>query len=192
MKALLTALALFFCLLPAFAQDAPPTLSPDAIAARIRPLKAKTLILVFDVTESTRHGGVFTLERGASATLIRRGCSPGDRVVLIPFGTGEKTVFDKTLATPADVDALIEQLPAAPAPGHGTNIRLPHHDALKLISREKACPAVVVLLTDSYNDRPDLSDPNYPDYLKILHAQRADGVPGYVREPRLRAAVKKR
>ena len=166
MKPSLAALALFFCLLvPALAQDATAPLSPAAIAARIKPLKAKTVIFVFDVTESTRHGGVFTEERAATATLLRQGCSVGDRVILLPFGTGYKTVFDKTLTSAADVDPLIDQIPPAPAPGHGTNIRLPHHEALKLISREDACPAVVVLLTDSFNDRPDLADPNYPKYL---------------------------
>lgn len=166
MKALLAALTLILALaFPAFAQDAQPTLSPQQIAAAIKPLKAKTLILVFDVTESTRHGGVFTQERAASATLLREGCSPGDRVILMPFGTGYQTIFDKTLTGPGDIDPLIDQLPTAPAPGHGTNIRLPHHAALKLIARENACPAVIVLLTDSFNDRPDLTDPNYPKYL---------------------------
>ncbi len=166
MKAFAAALTLIFCLLaPALAQDAPAPLSPASIAARIKPLKAKTVIFVFDVTESTRHGGVFTQERAATATLLRQGCSPGDRVILLPFGTGYTTAFDKTLAGPADVDPLIDQIPPAPAPGHGTNIRLPHHEALKLIARAQACPAVIVLLTDSFNDRPDLTDPNYPKYL---------------------------
>ena len=166
MKALTAALLLLFCLLvPASAQDAAPVgLSPDAIAGQIKPLKAKTVIFVFDVTESTRHGGVFSEERAASATLLRSGCSVGDRVILIPFGTGYKTVFDTTLTSPAQVDGLIDQLPTAPAPGHGTNIRWPHHEALKIIARENLCPAVVVLLTDSFNDRPDFSDPNYPKY----------------------------
>ncbi len=165
MKAFLAALLLAVCLMPpVLAQDAPTGLSPGAIAAQIKPLHAKTLILVFDVTESTRHGGVFSEERAASATLLRSGVSPGDRVILIPFGTGYKTVFDTKIKSSADADTLIDQLPAAPAPGHGTNIRWPHHEALKIISREHLCPAVVVLLTDSFNDRPDLTDPNYPKY----------------------------
>ena len=165
MKALFAALLLLFsAVAPSVAQDAPAGLSPDAIARQIKPLQAKTLILVFDVTESTRHGGVFSEERAASATLLRAGCSPGDRVILIPFGTGYKTVFDTKLTKPADADTLIDQLPTAPAPGHGTNIRWPHHEALKLASREHLCPVVIVLLTDSFNDRPDLSDPNYPKY----------------------------
>ena len=163
MKAFFAALFFFFCV-PACAQDAPAGLSPEAIAAQIKPLKAKTLILVFDVTESTRHGGVFSEERAASATLLRFGCSPGDRVILIPFSTGYKTVFDTKIKSSTDTDTLIDQLPTAPAPGHGTNIRWPHHEALKIIARERLCPAVVVLLTDSFNDRPDLADPNYPKY----------------------------
>lgn len=155
----------FLCLLtPVRAQQAPAGLSPDTIAARIKPLHAKTVILVFDVTESTRHGGVFSEERAASATLLRSGCSVGDRVILLPFGTGYTTVFDTMLTSPAQVDSLIDQLPTAPAPGHGTDIRWPHHEALKLASREHLCPVVIVLLTDSFNDRPDLSDPNYPKY----------------------------
>lgn len=166
MKAFFAALFLaVFLLAPTLAQTAPTDLSPETIAAQIKPLHDKTLVLVFDVTESTRHGGVFTEERAASATLIRSGCSPGDRVILIPFGTGYHTVFDTKITSPADADTLIDELPKAPAPGHGTNIRWPHHEALKRIAREHLCPAVVVLLTDSFNDRPDLTDPNYPKYL---------------------------
>ncbi len=165
MKRFFAALVLVFSLLtPVPAQTAPTGLSPEAIAAKIKPLKDKTVIFVFDVTESTRHGGVFSEERAATATLLRSGCSPGDRVILISFGTGYKRVFDTKLKRPADVDGLIDQIPAAPAPGHGTNIRWPHHEALKVIAQEHLCPAVVVLLTDSFNDRPDLTDPYYPKY----------------------------
>ena len=174
MKPFLAVLALLVCLLaPTLAQDAPATLSPEQIAAQIKPLKAKTVIFVFDVTESTRHGGVFSNERAASATLLSEGCSPGDRVILIPFGTGYKTVFDKTLASSADVRPLIDQIPPAPVPGHGTNIRWPHHEALKLIARDQACPAVIVLLTDSFNDRPDTTDPNYPKYRSYYALNKA-------------------
>ena len=165
MKALFALLLLILFAESAYGQEAPAPLTPQQIAAQIKPLHDKTLILVFDVTESTRHGGVFAEERAASATLIREGCSPGDRIILLPFGTGYRTIFDTTLTDAAQDAGLIDQLPAAPAPGHGTNIRFPHHEALKLIARERLCPGIVVLLTDSFNDRPDLTDPNYPKYL---------------------------
>ncbi len=161
-KLLLTALLLCLVSAPAQAQNA--QLSPTQIARQIKPLAHKTLILVFDVTESTRHGGVFTLEREAAATLLRQGCSPGDRAILLPFGTGYTTAFDAKITDSAGVDALIDEIPAAPVAGHGTNIRWPHHEALKRIARDDLCPAVVVLLTDSFNDRPELTDPNYSRY----------------------------
>ena len=50
-------------------------------------------------------------------------------------------------------------------PGRGTNIRLPHHAALRLTERDLPRQGVIVLLTDSFNDRPAPADPNYPDYL---------------------------
>lgn len=176
-KLLLTALLLSLFGAPAQAQNAAP-LSPTQIARQIKPLAHKTLILVFDVTESTRHGGVFTLEREAAATLLRQGCSPGDRAILLPFGTGYTTAFDAKITDSAGVDALIDKIPAAPVPGHGTNIRWPHHEALKRIARDDLCPAVVVLLTDSFNDRPDLADPNYPKYRDYYTLKSLTDYPG--------------
>jgi hypothetical protein len=105
------------------------------------------------------------LERAGAATLINQGCSVGDRIVLIKFGTGYQIVFDKTLTQPADKDALLDQIPGAPEPGRGTNIRWPHDAALHIVQKSLPHPGVIVLLTDSFNDRPLLTDPNYPDYL---------------------------
>ena len=139
-------------------------LAPEQIAAQIKPLHPKTLVLVFDVSASTQANGVFRREREASATLMREGCSPGDRVVLEAFGTGYKTVFDKTLGDAADAGALVDQLPASVEPGHGTNIRWPHHEALKRVEGDLPRPGIIVLLTDSFNDQPLTSDPNYGKY----------------------------
>ena len=178
-----------FCLsLPLGAQTVPSPQAPAQIASEIKRLPHKTVIFVFDVTQSTRHGGVFTQERAATATLLRQGCSVGDRVILLKFGTGYGTVFDQTLAQPSEIDSLIDQIPAAPEPGRGTNIRWPHHEALKLIARDRLCPAVVVLLTDSFNDRPDLSRSELSQISGLLHAQGPHGLPGHRRKPRLCAA----
>lgn len=161
---------ILICLLMAFAAiaagaqtDSP--LSPDKIAAQIRPMTPKTVVLVFDVTGSTRANGVFQNERAASATIIRDGCEAGDRVVLEKFGTGYTTVFDTALTSDADKDALIDKLPSSVEPGAGTNIRWPHAEALKLVKSTLPHPGVIVLLTDSFNDRPLKTDPNYPKYL---------------------------
>ncbi len=180
-KCLFALLLTLLAFTPARAQETAPTaMPPEQIAADIKALHPKTLVLVFDVTESTRHGGVFGQERAAAATLLREGCLQGDRIVLEKFGTSYTTVFDKTLATAADAGALVDQIPAAPEPGHGTNIRLPHHEALKLLDRETNGPGVVVLLTDSFNDRPD---PNGPDYGKYLAYYTLKGLTVYPHTP---------
>ena len=133
--------------------DNAPVLSAGQIVQRIQPLHPKTLVLVFDVTQSTRHNGVFNLERAASATLIEDGCRVGDRVVLLKFGTGYTTVFDKTLAENADKQTLVDQIPPSVEPGRGTNIRLPHHAALRLAERDLPRQGVIVLL-DELVQRP--------------------------------------
>lgn len=145
--------------------DHAKVLSPDQIARRIAPLHPKTLVLVFDVTLSTRANGIFSLERAGAATLIEDGCSVGDRVVLIKFGTGYQIVFDKTLTENADKETLVNEIPGSPEPGRGTNIRWPHHAALQIVQKSLPHPGIIVLLTDSFNDRPLPSDPNYPHYL---------------------------
>lgn len=190
----LLALTAFTAAVPAHAQE--PQLTPDQIAAKISPEHPKTVVFVYDVTMSTLHNGVFGNERAATATILRDGCVPGDHVVMLSFGTGDATVFDETLQTREDALALIDKIPTAPAPGRGTNIRLPHYDALKLVKAGLPEPGVIVLLTDSFNDAPAPTDPNmaqynafyspkgltvYPhtpqnkEYERLLHALRTSG-----------------
>jgi len=138
--------------------------SPSTIASEIANIHPKTVVFVFDISMSTKHAGVFTNERAATAAILHKGCGPGDRVALIKFGTGATTVFDKTLTSREDAVALIDQIPLAPEPGRGTNIRLPHSEALQLVQDGKPNPGVVVLLTDSFNDQPLETDPNYASY----------------------------
>jgi hypothetical protein len=161
--AVLCAAGLAFLSQPLHAQDQ-QQIPPAKIALQIAKLHPKTVVFVFDVTMSTKHGGVFTNERAATATILRNGCDPGDRVALIKFGTGATTVFDKTLATREDAVALINQIPSAPEPGRGTNIRLPHNQALQMVQDGSPNPGAIILLTDSFNDQPLESDPNYPKY----------------------------
>lgn len=151
------------CFHPLTAQAQEPQKSPSTIASEISGIHPKTVVFVFDISMSTKHAGVFTNERAATATILHA-CGPGDHVALIKFGTGAQTVFDKTLATREDANALVDQIPAAPEPGRGTNIRLPHHQALQIVDAGKPNPGVVVLLTDSFNDQPLETDPNYPSY----------------------------
>ena len=158
------------------AQDDPGT-DLGEVAPAVNDLRAqrnKVLVFVFDVSASMRtpvpggENGQTNLQRAreAAITLIREATAPGDRVVLLTFGAGYQTVFDKTLASEGNKDALVDQVPSEVGTGAGTNIRKPHHDALKLLDAARPRPGAVVLLTDSYNDEPRRDDPAYPTYLK--------------------------
>ena len=156
------------------AQDASPgantslpsdaALGESATAVKaLRDVSPKTLVFVFDVSGSMR-GELMRRAREATITVIREGTQAGDRVVLYTFGAGYETVFDKTLASEAEKRDLVALVPTKPGSGAGTNIRKPHHDALKLLDASLPKPGAVVLLTDSFNDSPKRDDPAYPTY----------------------------
>ncbi|MBC8103938.1 MAG: VWA domain-containing protein [Cytophagales bacterium] len=128
-------------------------------------VKDKTVIFVFDVSGSMR-GDDLRRVRETTIGVLREGTGTGDRVVLFTFGTDTKKVFDKTLESPADKTELIQQVPSQPQEGAGTNIRRPHHEALKILEQTQPRPGFVILLTDSFNDEPKPADPAYPDYLR--------------------------
>jgi hypothetical protein len=132
----------------------------------LRALHDKTVIFVFDVSGSMR-GPNLRRAREATVNILRSGTSPGDRVVLIAFGAGWNKVFDEVLPNEAAKDDLVQQVPSQTVPGEGTNIRRPHYEALKILDKALPQPGAVVVLTDSYNDEPLLSDPTYQDYLKF-------------------------
>lgn len=164
---------LIFMVGAAFAQD-PPTdrgiteaeLGESAGVVRdLRAVTDKTLIFVFDVSGSMR-GQNLARAREATINLIREAAGVGDRLVLLTFGAGYTTVFDKALAGEAEKTDLIEQVPSEVGAGAGTNIRRPHHDALKILDASLPRPGAVVLLTDSFNDEPKRDDPAYADYLR--------------------------
>jgi hypothetical protein len=143
---------------PSRAQDAGGGIPEDLGEAKqavqdLRAVKNKTLIFVFDVSGSMA-GQNLARAREATITLLREATATGDRLVLLTFGAGYQTVFDQTLAAEADKDALIEQVPSAPAVGR----RHQHPQAAPRRAQdprpEPAAPGAVVLLTDSLNDEP--------------------------------------
>ena len=135
------------------------------IVRDIRTLKDKTVIFVFDVSGSMR-GDDMRRARESAIGILREGTGVGDRVVLYTFGTGSEKVFDKRLEASGDKAELINQVPSRPAEGAGTNIRRPHHEALKILDQTQPRPGASILLTDSFNDEPRPTDATYPDYLR--------------------------
>lgn len=168
-------LLLFGCGLPGHAQGAaPPAPAADtadfgeagSVIAALKGMKRKTLVFVFDVSGSMEDHGNLRRIRQATINILREGTAPGDHVALLTFGADNHNVFDTTITTRADIAGLIDKVPSHVEPGAGTNIRKPHHEALKIIDADRPQPGVIVLLTDSFNDQPNTSDATYPGYLK--------------------------
>ena len=168
LRLLLIALCVLF--LPLLAQAQGDTSDADlgeasGVVRDLKAVKDKTVIFVFDVSGSMR-GENLRRAREATIGILREGTGVGDRVVLFTFGAGYKKVFDKTLADSSEKAELIDQVPSRPEDGAGTNIRRPHHEALKILDQTQPRPGAVILLTDSFNDEPNPNDSAYPDYLR--------------------------
>jgi hypothetical protein len=175
--ALFAGLSLLVCTPGARAQDATggdAGLSAEEIADMgeaakpvkdLRPLKGKTIVLIFDVSGSMKSNGMLKRARQAAANIVRYAARPGDEVVLFTFGAGYDTKRQR-IESGVDRSVILQALPTATGEGAGTNIRRPHHEALKLLEQEMPRPAAIILLTDSFNDEPKPTDPSYQDYLR--------------------------
>jgi von Willebrand factor type A domain len=126
----------------------------------------KNLLLILDVSGSMKKDRMLARTREAIYTLLTEGVQKGDRVALYTFGAGYKKVFDTTIKAESDKKALFAQVPIQPEDGAGTNIRKPHHEALKLAESVEPASSFLVLLTDSFNDEPKTDDPARGEYLK--------------------------
>jgi hypothetical protein len=154
--------------------DSAASLSADELAdmgeaakpvQELRPLKSKTVVLIFDVSGSMNSNHMLKRARQAAANIVRYAVRPGDEVDLFTFGSGYHTKRQK-IESGDDKSAVLQAIPTATGEGEGTNIRHPHHEALKLLEPEMLRPAAIIILTDSYNDEPKPEDPTYPDYLR--------------------------
>ena len=137
-----------------------------APTAFLKKLKDKTVVFVFDVSGSMNDHGNLHRARAATITILRDSLLPGDHVALLTFGAGYKKIFETTIVTHADIAALVDQVPSHTEEGAGTNIRKPHHEALRIVTENLPHPGVILLLTDSFNDEPKQADAEYPNYLK--------------------------
>jgi hypothetical protein len=131
----------------------------------LRPLKNKTVVLIFDVSGSMRSNHMLKRARQAAANIVRYAVRPGDEIVLCTFGAGYSTKRQQ-IESGDDKATVLQAIPTATSEGSGTNIRRPHHEALKLLEQEMPRQAAIIVLTDSYNDEPKPDDSTYPDYLR--------------------------
>lgn len=161
MNYLMLALSL---LLTAAIQERVPNL--ETAQGRMRAVSPKTVVVVFDISGSMADNDTLVKAREATIRLLRGAVRPGDRVVLTTFDVAPKTVLDRRVGGEADVQALIDAVPGRVSGSQGTNIRWPHHRALRMLEERAPEHSYVVLVTDSFNDPPARNDPHMADYLK--------------------------
>jgi hypothetical protein len=150
---------------PVQAQEADLGEAGEAVRA-MQATAPKNVLLILDVSGSMKQGGMLPRTREAIYTILTEGTQKGDRVALFTFGAGYKKVFDETIKAESDKKDIFSQVPTQPEAGAGTNIRKPHHEALKLAESAEPKASFLVLLTDSFNDEPKTEDPERATYLK--------------------------
>lgn len=163
-RLLLTLCALLALPFASRAQETDLGESRESVEA-MKTVSPKNVAFVLDVSGSMK-GEPLRRMREAIYTILSEGVSSKDRVALFTFGAGYKKVFDEEVKSEADKKELFARVPKAPEAGAGTNIRKPHHEALKMAEAGKPRATFLVLLTDSFNDEPKPDDPARGDYLK--------------------------
>jgi hypothetical protein len=131
----------------------------------LRPQKDKEVFLIFDVSGSMKGFKMWNRARTAAANILRYGCHVGDEVGLLMFGA-DYTSYIQKIDSGDDKAAILAKLPKDVSGEEGTNIRTPHHEALKDIAKRPGRPTYIIIFTDSYNDEPKPDTPAYQNYLK--------------------------
>jgi hypothetical protein len=157
---------------PAHAQDVEQ--AKEAFIEVSRKVTPKQVILILDTSKSMisgesrkRTGDGETMMKHCSLAvknILNRAIKSGDTVVFQTFGSATVTPVD-TIYKGDDIQKLKDAVPSQPGEGQGTNIRHPHHDALKRAEDYKGS-TFIVLLTDSYNDQPAQNTNEWEDYLR--------------------------
>jgi hypothetical protein len=133
------------------------------IVREIRPIKDKVVVFIFDISGSMKAENMLRRARKVMAEIVKNGVGRGDEVALLTFGPTYETVR-KRIESGADRSEIVDKIPFEPGTDSGTNIRKPHHDALRLIKEAEPRPGIIIVLTDSYNDQPKEDSPAFADY----------------------------
>lgn len=176
LRVLLALLAVLTSLLPTFAQSNSDTATVSEIVSELKSKTPKCVVLILDVSESMKVDDYNRKMHDSVETILRESLADGDQAILYSFGAGYKKVFDETPSTPAARHKLIDQIPLRPEPGEGTNIRQPHHEALKLAKASGKTPYIIIL-TDSFNDPPKNTPVAYTEYQKYYTVGKLETYP---------------
>jgi hypothetical protein len=112
------------------------------------------IALIQDVSGSMQTNGMLQKARQAALVVIKEAAVQGTYVRIVGVNATEHILFDGPIKSSKDRKAALDAIPYRALEGAGTNLRKPHHTALRQALDRGAKSPVIVFVTDSYNDAP--------------------------------------
>ena len=150
---LLSCTASLFVLRPAVGQDSSVEKS-KMILQSLEQKRPDYIALIQDVSGSMLTNGMLQKARQAALVVIKEAAVQGTYVRIVGVNATEHVLFDGPIKSSKDRKAALDAIPYKALEGAGTNLRKPHHTALRQALDFGAKSPVIVFVTDSYNDAP--------------------------------------
>lgn len=148
---------------PAVAQETSLEKS-KTILQSIEQKRPDYIALIQDVSGSMLTNGMMTKARQAALRVVKEAAVQGTYVRIVGVNASEHVLFDGPIASNKDRKSALDAIPYKALEGAGTNLRLPHHAALRQALDRGAKSPVIVFVTDSYNDAPRDNPAELKDY----------------------------
>ena len=150
---LISGIAVITAMGQAFAQDSSIEKS-KMILQSLEQKRPDYIALIQDVSGSMLTNGMLTKARQAALRVIKEAAVQGTYVRIVGVNATEHVLFDGPIKSSKDRKAALDAIPYKALEGAGTNLRKPHHTALRQALDSGAKSPVIVFVTDSYNDAP--------------------------------------
>lgn len=161
--ALCVSVVTFTQALPASAQES----SLDKSNTILQSLELKRpdyIALIQDVSGSMLTNGMMVKARQAALRVIKEAAVQGTYVRIVGANATEHILYDGPVKSSKDRKNALNAIPYKAIDGAGTNLRKPHHAALRQALELGAKAPVIVFVTDSFNDAPRDNPTELSDY----------------------------
>lgn len=160
---LISGVAFLASIRPAAAQESSVE-KAGTILQSIEQKRPDYIALIQDVSGSMLTNGMMTKARQAALRVVKEAAVQGTYVRIVGVNASEHILFDGPIASNKDRKEALDAIPYKALEGAGTNLRLPHHAALRQALDRGAKSPVIVFVTDSYNDAPRDNPTELKDY----------------------------
>ncbi len=102
-----------------------------AILQSIEQKRPDYIALIQDVSGSMLTNGMMTKARQAALRVVKEAAVQGTYVRIVGVNASEHVLFDGPISSNKDRKEALDAIPYKALEGAGTNLRLPHHAALR-------------------------------------------------------------